>query len=93
MQKFIPNYDKKKAFSIDEDDFLHNVPKEEIGERLTDMISDFHKELNTDGKKSVLLRMLKRIKKYSDRLSWDPTDWLRKTTGKDYESLLKNMEE
>ncbi len=92
MQEFIPNYDNKKTFSIDENDFLDNMSEEEAGERLVDMISDFHEELNTHKRTSVLTKMLKQIGKYSSKVGWDSSEWLKKTTGKDYESFLNSLE-
>lgn len=76
MQKFIPSYDEMKAFSFSERDFLINASKEEVGDRLVDILSDFKIEMERNNF-SVLARMTKQIKEYGKKLEWNPTEFFR----------------
>ncbi len=74
LQRFIPNYDSLKAYSFSERDFLTNAPKQEIGSRLVDMLSDFKQEY---GKRNLrlLASMARQINEYGKRLEWNPQEF------------------
>ena len=87
MQRFFPDYDYKKAFSLDENDFLCNAPERQIGEQFVEIICDFKEELKNKKRKSVLLWRLKQIEEYSSRLKYNSKGLVEKIVGKDFESF------
>jgi hypothetical protein len=87
MQEFIPQYDKLKALSPEEVDFLRNASREEIGDRFVDMLSDFRSSYLEGREDDTLVRMIMQIQQYSERLEWDPTHFFR-----DLEESSKNPE-
>jgi hypothetical protein len=76
MQQFIPAYDKLKAYSFSERDFLINDSEEEVGDRLVNLLSDFRREYKTSNL-HVLVKMAKQIKEYGKRLEWNPSEFFK----------------
>ena len=72
MQKFFPRYNEKKAYCIEEKDFLLNAPKKDIQEAFVEMISNFRKEVQNKRNESTLSELEKRIRLYSSKLEWNP---------------------
>lgn len=68
MQQFFPNYDRLKAFSIDEDDFLYNAEEKEIRERFEEYILDFRDAIKNKKSEFILKRSSDQIKKYAAAL-------------------------
>ena len=82
MQRFIPSYDRMKAFSFSERDFLMNASREEIGDRLVDILSDFGQEVKKKDNSFVLAKMAKQIKEYGKRLEWNPAEFFKSIEGR-----------
>jgi hypothetical protein len=77
MQRFFPSYNRMKAFSFSERDFLINASRKEIGDRLVDILSDFGQEVKKKNNSFVLARMTKQIKEYGKRLEWNPAEFFK----------------
>jgi hypothetical protein len=76
MQEFFPHYNELKAYSVDLGDFLRNAPKEELEERLLDLISDFKKDVKNRPEISHLASLLYQIGAYAYHLNWSPEDYI-----------------
>ncbi len=77
MQRFVPNYNEKKSFSFDEDEFLRSGSDEEIGNALVDFMADFKNAYKKGESGFVLNKLLEKIKKYSSRLHYDYNGWIK----------------
>lgn len=77
MQRLIPSYNRMKAFSFSERDFLINASDEEVGNRLVEILSDFKQECNKENNPYVLAKMAKQIKEYGIKLEWDPSEFFK----------------
>lgn len=77
LNKIICNYDAKKSYCLEEEDFLFNASPEEIGERLVDLIGDFNNELNDNGRTALLYRYKSKIEYYSLFVGWNSADFFK----------------